>query len=74
MTLTWTHSALKPPARGQELLGHIKREWQIKMMAVFFFTAHEKGFKFHAQPATPNWRLFLLNITDTLGQTGPLSI
>ena len=37
--------------RGQELLGHIKKEWQIKMMAVFF-TAHEKGFKFHAQPQT----------------------
>ena len=38
--------------RGQELLGHIKKEWQIKMMAVFFFTTHEKGFKFHAQPKT----------------------
>ena len=22
---------------GQELLGHIKEEWQIKMIAVFFF-------------------------------------
>ena len=39
-----TLSTLTP--RDQELLGHIK------MMAVFFFTAHEKGFKFHAQPQT----------------------
>ena len=37
---------------GLELLGHIKKEWQIKIMAVFFFIAHEKGFKFHAQPQT----------------------
>ena len=30
------------------------------MMAVFFFIAHEKGFKFHhAQPQSPNWRIFL---------------
>ena len=36
--------------RGQKLLGYINEEWQIKMMAVFFFIAHEKGFKFHAQP------------------------
>ena len=36
--------------RGHELLGHIKKEWQSKMMAVFFFFAHEKGFKFHAHP------------------------
>ena len=34
---------------AQELL---KKEWQIKMLAVFFFIAHEKGFKFHAQPQT----------------------
>ena len=34
--------------RGQKLHGYIKEEWQIKMMAVFFFIAHEKGFKFHA--------------------------
>ena len=26
------------------------QEWRIKMMAVFLFIAHEKGFKFHAQP------------------------
>ena len=38
--------------RGQELHGHIKEDWQIKMMAVFFFISHEKGFKFHAQPQT----------------------
>ena len=29
---------------------YFKEEWQIKRMAVFFFIAHEKGFKFHAQP------------------------
>ena len=34
--------------RGQKLLEYIKEEWQIKMMAVFFFIAHEKGFTFHA--------------------------
>ena len=38
--------------RGQKLLGYIKEEWQIKMMAVFFFIAHEKGFEFHVQPQT----------------------
>ena len=38
--------------RCLELLGHIKKEWQIKMMAVFFFIAHENGFKSHAQPQT----------------------
>ena len=27
------------------------------MMGVFFFIAHEKGFKFHAE--TPCWRIFL---------------
>ena len=37
--------------KGQELLGHIKKEWK-KMMVVFFLIAHEKGFKFHAQPQT----------------------
>ena len=35
---------------GQKLLRYIKEELQIKMMAVFFFNAHEKGLKFHAQP------------------------
>ena len=34
------------------LHGYIKEKWQIKMMAVFFFIAHEKGYKFHAQPQT----------------------
>ena len=29
-----------------------KEEWQTKMMAAFFFIAHENGFKFHAQPQT----------------------
>ena len=38
--------------RGQKLLGYIKEVWKIKIMAVFFFTTHEKGFKFHAQPQT----------------------
>ena len=45
--------------RGQELLGHIKKEWQIKMMAVFFFT-HEKSFKFHAPPQTGAYSCFEL--------------
>ena len=45
MTLTSTHSAFKPPGRGQELVGHIKKDQQIMI-------AHEKGFKFHAQPQT----------------------
>ena len=34
----------------RDTLGYIKEEWQTKMMAVFFFIAHEKGFKFHGQP------------------------
>ena len=29
------------------------------MMAVFFFIAHEKGFKFHAQPRTGAYSCFL---------------
>ena len=31
---------------------HGEGEWIPKMMAVFFFIAHEKGFKFHAEPQT----------------------
>ena len=31
------------------------------MMAVLFFIAYEKGFKFHAHRATPNWRIFLFH-------------
>ena len=46
--------------RGQELLGHIKKEWQIKMMAVFFFIAHEKGLKIHAQSQTGAYYCLLL--------------
>ena len=30
------------------------------MMALFFFIAHEKGFKFHAQPQTGAYSCFLL--------------
>ena len=39
-------------SRGQKLHGYVKEEWQIKMMAVFFFIAHERGLTFHAQPQT----------------------
>ena len=46
------HSKSNPQVRGQELLEHIKKEWQIKMMVVSFFAADKKGFKFHAQPQT----------------------
>ena len=38
--------------RGQKLHGYFKEESQIKMMVVFFFIAHKKGFKFHAQLQT----------------------
>ena len=38
--------------RGQKLQGYIEEEWQIKMMALFFFIAHEKGFTFHTQTQT----------------------
>ena len=38
-----THKIQTP--RGQELGGHIKKEKQI-------MTAHEKDFRFHAQPQT----------------------
>ena len=31
-------------------------------MAVFFFIAHEKGFKFHAQAATSNRRIFFMYV------------
>ena len=36
--------------RGQELLGHIKKEWQIKMMAEFFFIAHKRVLNFMRNP------------------------
>ena len=52
--------------RGRKLLGHIKKEWQIKMMAVFFFTAHEKGFKFHAQPQTGAYSCYSLMICKAI--------
>ena len=35
------------------LFKYIKKEWQIKTMAVFFFTAREKGFTFHAYMRNP---------------------
>ena len=41
--------------RGQELLGSkeiLKKGWQIKKMACFFFITHQKGFTFHVQPQT----------------------
>ena len=41
--------------RRQELLGHIKKEWQIEMMAMF---DPEKGCKFHAQPQTGAYYCF----------------
>ena len=33
------------------------------MMAVFFFIAHEKGFKFHAQPQTGAYSSMSSNYT-----------
>ena len=42
MTLTWKHSAFKPPGTNN-CLDVLKKEWQIKI-------ALEKGFKLHAQP------------------------
>ena len=47
-----TLNTLITQIRGQKLRGYIKEKWQIKMMAVFLFIAHEKRFKFHAQPQT----------------------
>ena len=35
-----------------------KEEWQIKIMVVFFFIAHKKGFKFYAQPQTGAYSCF----------------
>ena len=35
-----------------------KEEWQIKMMAVYFYVAHGKGFTFHAQPQTGAYSCF----------------
>ena len=48
------------PGPGQELLGHIKKEWQVKIMAVFFFIPHKKGFKFHAQPQTGAYSCYIV--------------
>ena len=33
------------------------------MMAVFFFIAHEKGFKFYAQPQTGSYSCFHLKVS-----------
>ena len=38
--------------KGQKLLGHSKKELRIKIMDVYCFIAHEKRFKFNAQPQT----------------------
>ena len=44
-------SALKPPG-AKNCLDLLKKtgKSKFKVMAVFFFIAHEKGFTFHAQP------------------------
>ena len=36
------------------------------MMAVFFFIAHEKGFKFHAQPQTGASSCFICNCSNLI--------
>ena len=46
-------------SRGQTFLGHIQKELQFKMMAVFCFIAHEKGFTFHAQPKLAHILVYL---------------
>ena len=38
----WSHT--------HKLHGYITEEWQIKIMAVLFLIAHEKGLTFYAQP------------------------
>ena len=48
--IIWTHSALKPPCRGQELLGNVKKEWQIKRMAVFSSSLMKRVSNFMRNP------------------------
>ena len=47
--------------RGRELLRHIKLRVANQMIAVFLFIAHEKGFKFHAQPQTGAYSCWTLH-------------
>ena len=60
MTLTDSNTLSRQTPRGQILPGYSKEDWQTKIMAVFFFTAHEKGFKFHAQPQTNAYFLLVV--------------
>ena len=53
--LKYLYSAIFGP-RGQKFNGYINEEWQIKMMAVFFFIAHEMVLNFMRNPK----RIFLL--------------
>ena len=42
------------------LFYHVYKESKFWGMAMFFFIAHEKGFKFHAQPQTGAYSCFHL--------------
>ena len=59
MTLTWTQSesALKRSVAKNsfKVQGHIKKEWQIKMMAVFSFSHSHRNF--HSRYITASYTL-----------------
>ena len=49
------------PPRGQEMLGHIKKEWQIKMMAVFFSPLMKRVLNFMRNPKLGHVLVFFLS-------------
>ena len=52
MTVTWTHSALKPLGAKNCLDTDILKKCGKSKWRRFFYIAHEKGFEFNAQPQT----------------------
>ena len=54
------HERQHETPRGQELLGHIIKEWQIKPPNII---AHEKGFQFYAQPQTGLYSLYIARLS-----------
>ena len=66
MTLTWTHSAFKPP-RAKNHLDILKKEWQIKMMACFSVFLHRswKWFKISCATQTGAYSCFKLKLSSS---------
>ena len=49
--------------KNPPFLEHIKKGWQIKIIAVIFLIAHENSFKFHLQSQTGAYSCFKLKLS-----------